>query len=105
VAVAPGVVALAEPVDLDPLVAHQDLALHRARLLVARQSGRHLSGRRLDPLEVQAEADAVTTLASVGLGRVAEGHGEGLEVDAPVLVGCVADGVGPQPSGADPGPV
>ena len=52
------------------------------------------------PLEVQPECGAVSPLAAVGLGGVVERHAERLEVDAPMVVGCLADELGPEPLGA-----
>ena len=101
VALAPRVVALARSLELDALVAHQDLAVHAARDLVAvdaRPPERDAVGL---PLEVEAERGPLALGAVVGVGRIVEAHAERLEPEAEVVERGLDVVIGPQAVGPD----
>ena len=101
VADAPRVVALARALELDALVADQDLAVHVARDLVAVDPLGPAEGQAVGvPLEVEAEGGAVAPEPPVGLGRVVEGHAERLEPEGEVVERGLGVVVGPEAVGA-----
>ena len=93
----PRVVALAGAVELDALVAHQDLAVHPTGDLVAVDSRGPAEGDAVGlPLQVEAESGALPPQPVVGVRRVVQGHAERLEPQAQVVEGRLDVVVGPQ---------
>src|SRR5690606_1708942 len=99
VALAPGVVALPDAVELDGLVADQDPPVDPARHLVAgraRRGGVDAAGDL--PLEVEAEGHPLAPgpAGLVDLGRVVDPQAEGLAPEGHVVEGGLDRVVGPQ---------
>ena len=102
VAHAPAVVALADAVELDRLVADEDLAVHVARHLVAGGADPRVQPAAVGlPLEVEAEGHAIAAKVAVDLGGIVDGDRERLAAERHVVEGRLDDVVGPQAVGAD----
>ena len=102
VAHAPAVVALADAVERDRLVADEDLAVDVARHLVAGGADPRVEPAPVGlPLEVEAERHPIASQVAVDLGRVVDGDRERLAPQRHVLERRLDDVVGPEPVGAD----
>ena len=101
----PGVVALADGVELDALVAHEHHAVDPARDLVAGGAGRvHVGGAVGLPLEVEPEGHPVTYRPPVRVvhgGGIVEPERERLAAERDVVERRLDVVVGPQALGAD----
>jgi hypothetical protein len=99
------VVALADGVDLDALVAHQHHAVDPARHLVAGGARRvHVGGAISLPLEVEPERHPVADRRPVGVvhgGGIVQPQGEGLAAERDVVERRLDVVVGPEALGAD----
>src|SRR5690606_31975820 len=101
VPVAPRVVPLADAVEGDRLVAHEDLAVHGAGALVAGGARPGVDGAVGLPLEVEAEWHPLAPEVAVHLGGVVDADGERLAAEGEVLEGGLDRVVSPEALGPD----
>ena len=98
VADAPGVVALAEPVELDALLPDVDRAVHRARDLVSSRGDVVVRRANGLPLEVEGDRHLIAARNRVVQRRgIVDAQTVGLVADGEVLERRLDDVVGPQP--------